>query len=80
MSKAEMVRKIITENPSDPDTTYIIGDRKFDIEAGKENHIRTIAVTRGYGSSEELALAQPDWTFDEVPALQCFLLQTKLPS
>ncbi len=39
---------------------YMIGDRKNDIEAGRENGIKTIGVTYGYGSRDELNEAGAD--------------------
>ena len=50
----------------------MIGDRKFDIAAGKVCGCTTIGVTYGFGTSDELRLASPDHlvqTQNEIPAL-----------
>jgi phosphoglycolate phosphatase len=58
--KKDLVEKIISENMCYPENTIIIGDRKYDIEAGKANRIKTCGVTYGFGSVEELTLAGSD--------------------
>ncbi len=49
--KAELIRAAL---PDSWDTAYMAGDRKFDIEGGKEAGLRTIGAGFGYGSEEEL--------------------------
>ena len=49
--KAELIRAAL---PDSWDTAYMVGDRKFDIEGGKEAGLRTIGAGFGYGSEEEL--------------------------
>jgi phosphoglycolate phosphatase len=38
----------------------MIGDRARDVESGRTNSTRTIGVTYGFGSVEEIAAAKPD--------------------
>ena len=52
--KTDYVRDLIEKNNLDRSKTVIIGDRRDDIVAGKDNLIHTIGVTYGYGSREEL--------------------------
>lgn len=59
-NKAELIRSALDENKLFPNDTVMIGDRKEDILAGKSNNVRTIGVTWGFGSSEEIAEASPD--------------------
>ncbi|MDY3983039.1 MAG: HAD hydrolase-like protein [Veillonellaceae bacterium] len=40
---------------------YMVGDRKYDIEAAKRLQCRALAVTYGYGFPEELEAAKPDY-------------------
>jgi len=58
--KAELLRHLIATEKLDPDDTFMIGDRKYDILAARENGVRSIAVTWGFGSDEELRNARPD--------------------
>lgn len=52
--KTDLLRHLIREEALDPDDTFMIGDRKYDIVAARENGIRSIAVLWGFGSAEEL--------------------------
>ena len=49
--------------------TIMVGDRKFDITGAKENGIKSIAVTYGFGSLEELNKAQPDYSVSTIQEL-----------
>jgi phosphoglycolate phosphatase len=59
--KGELIGTILQELSLAPDDTVMIGDRREDIVAGQSNGTRTIGVTYGYGSREEIAAAQPDY-------------------
>lgn len=60
---------------SDPDADAVmIGDRKFDVEAGKMLGIQTVGVLYGYGSQEEIKAAGPTHTVNTVTELQSVLL------
>lgn len=58
--KSELVAHILRERAITPERAIMIGDRARDILAGKANGTRTLAVTYGFGSMEELAAANPD--------------------
>ena len=58
--KTDMVSDLIDRGSIDRTTAAIIGDREFDIRAGKNNGIVSIGVTYGYGSREELEAAGAD--------------------
>jgi phosphoglycolate phosphatase len=58
--KCELVEFILHERSLDPRRTVMIGDRARDVESGKANGTRTIGVTYGFGSAEEIAAAAPD--------------------
>jgi phosphoglycolate phosphatase len=42
----------------------MVGDREHDIFGARHNGIETIAVSYGYGSQEELEVAQPKYKID----------------
>ncbi len=68
--KGELVAHILHERAIRPERAIMVGDRASDILAGKVNGTRTIAVTYGFGSMEELAAAKPDRTCHD-PAEIC---------
>jgi phosphoglycolate phosphatase len=72
-SKTALLRRLLEEQPLDPATTVMVGDRNFDIEAARANGVTSIAVTYGYGTSEELASARPDHTCRAVEDLLSIL-------
>ena len=53
-NKAELIAHIIATEGIDPTVALMIGDRKFDIIGARENGLRSIGVTWGYGSISEL--------------------------
>ena len=58
-----------------PDADAImIGDRKFDIEAGRKAGIKTVGVLYGYGSLAEIQAAEPTHIVHTVTELQSVLL------
>ena len=58
--KRELVEFILQERSLDPRRTIMIGDRARDVESGRANGTRTIGVTYGFGSVEEITAAIPD--------------------
>ncbi len=68
-SKTALLRRLMEEHALDPATTFMIGDRHFDIEAARANGVTSIAVSYGYGTSEELEAARPDHTCHAVEDL-----------
>jgi phosphoglycolate phosphatase len=58
--KQELVGFILRERAIDPACTIMIGDRARDIESGQAHGTRTLGVTYGFGSAEEIAAAKPD--------------------
>lgn len=53
----------------------MVGDRVFDIEGARENNIRSIGVTYGYGSLQELQEAGANHIVHDVASLQKILTQ-----
>jgi phosphoglycolate phosphatase len=58
--KSELVAFILRARTLDPSRTIMIGDRARDVESGRTNGTRTIGVTYGFGSLEEITAARPD--------------------
>lgn len=53
--------------------SIIIGDKRQDIEAGKELGINTCGVLYGYGTHREIEEAKPDFIAESVVKLKCVL-------
>ncbi len=52
--KADLIAHIVRHEAVDPENALMVGDRAFDVVAATRNGIRTLGVTWGYGSLEEL--------------------------
>ena len=65
-NKTLLIKELIDERNLDYKKTVMVGDRKEDILAAKENDVKTVAVSYGYGTIEELddAVSIADTTFD----------------
>jgi phosphoglycolate phosphatase-like HAD superfamily hydrolase len=64
------VREAITELGGEASRAVMIGDSENDVNAGRNAGARTCAVTFGYRSHEELALARPDIIVDSFEQLK----------
>ncbi|MBT3362834.1 MAG: HAD hydrolase-like protein [Chloroflexi bacterium] len=62
--KAELIGHVLKQHSLIPSETIMIGDREVDIIAGKSNGTRTIGVTYGYGSRQDLQDCTPDHICD----------------
>ena len=72
-SKKELILRAVEGLPR-TEETWMVGDRKFDIEGGREAGVRTVGVGYGYGSEEELRAAGCDRycaTVEDLIALFC---------
>lgn len=56
-SKTNLLGGLLREHSLNRDSTWMIGDRRFDIQAAHANNLRCLAAAWGYGSPEEFALA-----------------------
>lgn len=61
LTKTALLTQLLKEQSLTPASCLMIGDRKGDIEAGRNNGISTAGVLWGYGSKEELTAASPDY-------------------
>ncbi|HXR40459.1 MAG TPA: HAD hydrolase-like protein [Terracidiphilus sp.] len=55
--KEDLLAKLLLEQGISPGAAWMIGDRVFDIQAGRANQLRCLAAGWGYGSAGEFALA-----------------------
>ncbi|MEI3802464.1 MULTISPECIES: HAD family hydrolase [Chitinophaga] len=67
--KAELIRYVMSEQQLDAGNTVMVGDRKHDIIGAQKNQLPSIAVGYGYGSTQELRDASPDYIFNTVNEL-----------
>jgi len=63
-NKAELIQYILAQQQLQADQCMMVGDREHDIFGARHNGIETIAVSYGYGSQEELEVAQPKYKID----------------
>jgi phosphoglycolate phosphatase len=56
-SKSDLLARILSRHAIDHTSTWMVGDRSFDIEAAHLNGIRCVAAAWGYGTPEEWAQA-----------------------
>lgn len=76
--KTEIISHIITTYGLQAASSVMIGDRKHDIIGAKNNSMKTIGVTFGYGSLEELKLHQPDHIVNSCKEIEALLLNTSV--
>ena len=57
LEKEEVLLYALEISASDPSQSYMIGDRKYDMEAGRKLGLSTVGVLYGYGTRDELAEA-----------------------
>lgn len=67
--KGELIRYLLAEEQLDKSATIMIGDRKHDIIGAHKNQLPAIAVGYGYGSTQELRDASPEYIFNTVDEL-----------
>ena len=71
--KIELLREALPEN-YDPETTAMVGDRRFDMEAAKKLGVHTVGALYGYGTREELEASGAEAIAEDVAELREILL------
>ncbi len=61
ISKEDLINSVIKKYSLDISDTVMVGDRKFDIDGAKAVGVRSVGVTYGFGSSEELLFHGADF-------------------
>ncbi len=59
--KTEIISHVVTLHSLQTSKCIMVGDRKHDMTGAKNNSMKTIGVTYGYGSLQELLDCQPDF-------------------
>ena len=72
--KTEVISHVVSVHRLQTKTSVMIGDRKHDIIGAKNNSMRSIAVTYGYGSLEEISLYKPDFIVNNCDELKSILI------
>ncbi|MDR0423746.1 MAG: HAD family hydrolase [Rickettsiales bacterium] len=68
----ELILEIIDELNFDKKNTYIIGDTDADIQGGKNAKIKTIGVTWGYFSKQDMEKLEPDYIIEDFSEVSKF--------
>lgn len=69
-TKSTIITNLLETQQLMPSSEIVmIGDTVFDIEGGKENGLSTIAVDYGFGKTEDLKNANPDYFAEDVEDL-----------
>ena len=66
----ECLRLLFKGETVEKERCVMVGDRKFDVEAARKVGLKSIGVTYGYGSREELSEAGADVIVDSVEELK----------
>ena len=61
-TKQEVIEYALVTSGAKRENTVMVGDRKHDIEGAKACRMRSVGVTWGFGSKEELEGAGADFT------------------
>ncbi|MEI6061148.1 MAG: HAD family hydrolase [Bacteroidota bacterium] len=76
--KTEIISHILSTYGLQAGNSVMIGDRKHDIIGAKNNSVRTIGLSYGYGSSEELLTSEPDFLAKNCKELETLLIHTSI--
>ncbi len=75
--KTEIISHIVSLHGLKTENSIMIGDRKYDIIGAKNNSMKSIGVTYGYGSLEELSMHDPDFIVNNISELKSVLLKNR---
>jgi phosphoglycolate phosphatase len=73
--KTEIISHIISTYHVPASHSVMIGDRQHDIIGAKNNSMKTIGVTFGYGSVEELLSFQPDFIVNNCKEIESLFVK-----
>jgi phosphoglycolate phosphatase len=73
--KTEIISYILSGCGLLAGNSVMIGDRKYDIIGARNNSMKSIGVTFGYGSLQELLLCQPDFVVNNCKEIEALFLK-----
>ena len=76
--KTEIISHILSAYGLQASDSVMIGDRKHDIIGAKNNLVKTIGVTYGYGSLDELLAFQPDFMVNNCKEIEDLFLNKSI--
>ena len=74
-NKSEVIEYAVSTNGLLAERSIMIGDRKHDMIGAKNNSMKAIAVTYGYGSYEELLAYKPDYMVNNCREIEMLFLK-----
>lgn len=74
VEKKDVIEYVLKEKNIEPENAIMVGDRCFDVAAGKEAGLATIGVLYGYGDVKELTDAGADALAETVEDLKNLLI------
>ena len=72
--KGEIIRAVLREHGISAANAVMVGDRRHDIEGGRESGVFSVGVTYGYGSAAELREAGADMLCHSPEEISLFLM------
>ena len=78
--KHEILNDIVSGTSLGNGIAVMVGDRKFDIAAGRRAALKTIGVTWGFGTRQELEAAGADRIVDAVSSVQSAVKELTSPT
>lgn len=72
-NKGDLIQYILEQQQLKAEDCVMVGDREYDIFGARRNGIESIAVKYGYGSAEELGMAQPKYIIEKFDHLLDYL-------
>lgn len=75
LSKREMIAMILSENNLKKQTTIMIGDALGDINAAKDNGIKSIGALWGYGDDKQPLVDNADFVVERVKDIKLNLIE-----
>ncbi len=73
--KAHMVTEVLDRLDLDQGDCVMVGDRRYDMEAARANGVRSVGVTYGYGTKEELLEVGAEQLAGSIEELEEILLR-----
>jgi phosphoglycolate phosphatase len=65
LSKKDKIRYVINKYRATPADIYYIGDTTGDMKEGRQAGVKTVGVTWGWHTKEQMAATRPDYLFDQ---------------